>query len=268
MPAAAPSASALERVVRRDRVIVATALTAVAAIAWAYLLHMASGMGGSTMDASMADMSTPQMQPWSGLELLLLFAMWAIMMIAMMLPSSAPMILLFAAIVRRRQELARPSTPTAVFVAGYLLVWIGFSAGAALAQLGLHHASLLSPAMVITSPLVGGLLLVAAGAYQWMPIKYVCLSRCRSPLGFFGSEWREGWSGALTMGLRHGFFCLGCCWALMALLFVAGVMNLLWVAVLAGIVLLEKIAPSGALLGRIAGVLFAAWGIRVIAAAL
>ncbi len=272
MSAAASGTSALERFVRRDRAVAAAALAAVTAIAWGYLLHTASGMRGSPHGemagvagmAGMAGMAMPQLKSWSVLQPLLLFAMWAIMMVAMMLPSAAPVILLFAGVTRTRHERASPSAPTAVFVAGYLMVWTAFSAAAALAQVGLHHASLLSPNMSTTSPVVGGLLLVVAGAYQWMPMKYACLSRCRSPLGFFGTEWREGHRGALVMGLRHGLFCLGCCWALMALLFVAGVMNLLWVAVLGALVLLEKLAPKGPLVGRVAGVVFATWGVRLI----
>ncbi|HVE79080.1 MAG TPA: DUF2182 domain-containing protein [Gemmatimonadaceae bacterium] len=263
--------SALERLVRRDRIAVAAALATVAAIAWGYLLHLMSGMTGAPSEGAMPDMpdmAMPEMGAWSALELLLLFAMWTVMMVGMMLPSAAPMILLFAAVTRRRRERASPAAPTAVFAAGYLLVWTGFSALAALAQLGLHHAALLSTAMASTSPILGGLLLVTAGVYQWMPTKYACLSRCRSPIGFLGSEWREGRLGALVMGARHGLFCLGCCWALMSLLFVAGVMNLLWVAAIAAIVLLEKVAPRGVIVGRAAGVLFAAWGVYLIAGAL
>jgi len=259
--------AALERVLQRDRVVVGAALAATTLIAWAYLFRMASSMGGSMAGATMAGMAMPQTGSWSALQPLLLFAMWAIMMVAMMLPSAAPMILLFAGVTRRRHERAAFAVPTAVFVAGYLAVWTGFSAAAALAQSGLHHAALLSPAMATRSPIVGGLLLVLAGVYQWTPVKYVCLSHCRSPVGFFGSEWREGRLGAFTMGARHGLFCLGCCWALMALLFVAGVMNLLWVATLAAIVLLEKAVPRGPLVARAAGVLLAACGVGLIATA-
>jgi predicted metal-binding membrane protein len=260
--------------VRRDRAIIAAALVGVAAIAWGYLLHLGSGMSGAAASDAMPampdmpDMAMPQTSAWTTLEALLLFAMWAVMMVAMMLPAAAPMILLFATVTRRRRERASPAAPTTVFAGGYLLVWTAFSAVAALTQLGLHRAALLSPAMAATSSMVGGVLLLAAGAYQWTPIKYACLSRCRSPIGFLGSEWREGRWGALVMGLRHGLFCLGCCWALMALLFVAGVMNLVWVAAIAALALVEKLAPVGAVVGRAAGVIFAAWGIYLIAAAL
>jgi len=248
--------------VRRDRAVAAAALLSLAAVAWVSLLRMRAGMGGPAagMDAAMPGVSMPGMHPWAALDLLLLFLMWATMMVAMMLPSAAPMILLVATIHRRRRERASPAAPTAVFAAGYLVVWIGFSAAAALTQVVLHRAALLSPGMASTSPIFGGVVLIAAGAYQWLPAKSACLSRCRSPLGFLGSEWREGSAGAVVMGLRHGLFCLGCCWALMALLFVAGVMNLLWVAAIAGLVLVEKVTRAGPWVGKLAGLVLVAWG--------
>lgn len=267
MTVPAPGSSTLERLVRHDRAIVAIALAAIATVAWVYLVHMAWEMTDPAMDAmrNMPDMAMPRMQPWHPLQPLLLLAMWVVMMVAMMLPSAAPMILLFASITRHRNERMAPATPTAVFAAGYLLVWTAFSAIAVLAQLALHRASLLSPAMATTSPFVGGTLLLSAGIYQWLPVKHACLGHCRSPIGFLGSEWREGRRGALVMGARHGLFCLGCCWALMGLLFVAGVMNLVWVAALAVIVLLEKLTPRGPTVGRAAGVGLGVWGILVIA---
>jgi predicted metal-binding membrane protein len=247
----------VERLLRRDRAVAAIALLAATALAWASLFRMQSGMG--TMEAG--GMAMPSMQDWSFLELLLLFVMWATMMVAMMLPSAAPTILLVASVLRRRRERASPAASTAVFVAGYLLVWTGFGAAAALTQWGLHQAALLSPAMASTSPVLGGILLIVAGVYQWLPLKSACLGRCRSPLEFLGSEWREGSGGALVMGARHGLFCLGCCWALMTLLFVAGVMNLLWVAAIAALVLVEKVVPAGVWLGRVAGLTLAGWGL-------
>ena len=263
--------SGLERLVRRDRAIVAAALAAVAASAWAYLLSTDMGMAGHAMSEPMPDMPDmpgmvmPQAEPWSAAEPLALFVMWLVMMVAMMVPSAAPIILLFASTMRRRRERASPWVPTGVFAAGYILIWVGFSAAAAALQMALHRASLLSPAMSATSPIAGGVVLIAAGLYQWLPVKNICLSHCRSPLGFFTTDWREGWSGAIAMGVRHGLFCLGCCWALMALLFVAGVMNLLWVAALSAIVLLEKVAPKGQAIARAAGVGFIVVGIVMIA---
>ena len=234
----------------------AIGLLAATALAWISLFRMHAGMG--TMHAGM---TMPGMQSWSPLEPLLLLLMWATMMVAMMLPSAAPTILLVASVLRRRREHASPAAPTAVFVAGYLLVWTGFSAAAALAQWGLHQAALLSPAMASTSPMLGGMLLLVAGVYQLLPVKTACLHHCRSPLGFLSSHWREGTGGALAMGVRHGLYCLGCGWALMTLLFVAGVMNLLWVAAIAALVLVEKVVPAGPWVGRIAGLTLAGWGL-------
>jgi predicted metal-binding membrane protein len=183
----------------------------------------------------------------------------------MMTPAAAPMILTFATIHRRRTAEGRPTVPTAIFVLGYLVVWTIYSVVAAVAQAGLHAAALLSPAMAATSPLLAGGLLVAAGVFQWTPLKHACLSACRSPLSFLMTGWREGRGGAFVMGLRHGLYCLGCCWALMALLFVAGVMNLLWVAAIAVAVLVEKVVPRGDLVGRLASVALVAAGVWLVA---
>ena len=198
-------------------------------------------------------MAMPHMQAWGATEVLLTWVMWAVMLVAMMPPSAAPMILMFATVNRRHRGQQGPVVPTTVFLLGYLLVWGGFSVVATLAQWGLHTAALLSPMMVSTSPMLGGLLLLAAGIFQWTPLKSTCLTQCRSPLGFLMTEWREGAWGALLMGLRHGRYCVGCCWVLMALLFVAGVMNLLWVAAIAAFVLVEKVLPRGELVGRVVG---------------
>jgi predicted metal-binding membrane protein len=240
-------------VLRRDRIIVLAGLISVAALAWAYTVYLAHDMGNMHMGMGMG-MAMPKMQSWSLMDFVSMFLMWAVMMVAMMVPTAAPMILIFANVNRKRQEQERPYVPTAVFLSGYLLVWIGFSVLATLAQWGLHEAALLSPMMVSTSPILGGILLLAAGIFQWTPLKYACLKHCRSPLSFLMTDWREGYRGALIMGLKHGSYCTGCCWFLMALLFVAGVMNLLWVATITAFVLVEKAVPRGDLVGRIAGV--------------
>lgn len=195
--------------------------------------------------------------------LLFLFGMWSVMMVAMMLPSATPMILLVGAVARRRGA-AGPAVHTGLFTAGYFLLWIGFSAVAALAQWLLHRAALLTPAMASASPVLSGLVLLTAGVYQWLPLKRACLGHCRSPLHFLGAEWREGRAGALRMGARHGLFCVGCCWATMTLLFVGGVMRLPWIVALAALVLLEKLGPRGATLARAAGVVFAGWGLYLL----
>jgi predicted metal-binding membrane protein len=251
----------LETVLRRERLIVGGCLAFMVLVAWAYLFRS---------KAEMADMSMPGMvmirpQEWDVTSVLLLFAMWAVMMVAMMLPSAAPMILAFLTVNHRRQMTARPLPPVGIFVFGYLVVWTAFSAAATLAQWGLHKAALLSPAMEATSPVLNGGLLVAAGVFQLTPLKRACLKGCRSPLTFLMSEWREGTAGAFEMGLRHGSFCLGCCWALMALLFVAGVMNLLWVALIALFVMAEKILARGELLGRVTGLALVTGGVVLVA---
>lgn len=211
-------------------------------------------------------MSGPDAGPWAGATLLPLFLMWAEMMVAMMLPSATPMILTVAKVQRNRREQERPFVATGIFVFGYLVVWTGFSAFAALMQWILHAKALLSPMMVGTSPLLGGGLLIAAGIFQWSPLKNACLAGCCSPLKFLMADWREGKCGAFTMGLRHGVHCMGCCWFLMLLLFVAGVMNVWWIAVITILVLIEKVVPRGLFFGKIAGILFAGWGLWLVLA--
>ena len=250
-------------VLKRDRIIVLCGLAALVALSWAYISYLARDMRNMDMEMAM-----PQTQAWGVADFALMFVMWAVMMVAMMTPSAAPMILTFAGANRRRRERQSPYTPTAVFLSGYLVVWASFSVLATAAQWGLHAASLLSPMMASTSSILGGVLLLAAGIYQWTPLKYACLRHCRSPLGFILNEWREGTWGAFLMGLKHGGYCVGCCWFLMVLLFVAGVMNLLWVAAIAGFVLLEKVVPAGYLVGRIAGVMLVGWGALVISGVL
>jgi predicted metal-binding membrane protein len=254
-----------ENVLRRDRIIVLSGLAAITALCWVYVLSLTADMRNMEMGAEMA---MPRMQAWGVADFGLTFGMWAVMMVAMMTPSAAPMILMFAHVNRRRREQQVPYVPTSVFLLGYLLVWAAFAVLATLAQWGLHAASLLSPMMISTTPVLGGVLLLVAGIYQWTPLKHACLSKCRSPLGFVLNEWREGRWGAFLMGLKHGGYCTGCCWSLMALLFVAGVMNLLWVAAIAGFILLEKVAPAGDRLGRVAGVVLVGWGVWVVAGVL
>ena len=245
---------------RGEYLAVVTGLFGVTALAWAYLVQMAAGM-----DSMNIHMAMPHMQTWGAADILMLFLMWAVMMVGMMLPTALPMTLVFTTVHRERRKRGGSAVPTGVFVLGYVAVWTLFSALAALLQWGLHDAALLSPMMVSTSALFGGGLFIAAGVFQWTPLKSVCLDHCRTPLGFLMTEWREGYRGAWVMGLRHGLFCTGCCWVLMALLFVGGVMNLLWVAAIAAFVLVEKVAPAGALLGRLSGVLMAGFGLWMIA---
>lgn len=260
MSTAAAGPDLLRSALRRDRVIVAAGLVGVAALAWAYIIHMGRPMSPH------AAMAMPMPGDAAAPELGWLVPMWIVMMVAMMVPSAAPTILLFAGVARRRRANGVSTASAAVFSLGYLLVWAVYAMIAAVGQWKLHRLALLSPAMVSASPWLGGGLLIGAGLYQWLPVKDACLSQCRSPLGFLSAEWREGTRGALVMGIRHGTFCVGCCGLLMALLFVAGVMNLLWVAAIAVFVLAEKLGPNGRGLGRVTGLLMIGWGIWVIAA--
>lgn len=209
-------------------------------------------------------MAAPALQSWSWNELLPLFMMWAVMMVAMMLPSAAPVILLFSRIAASRAARGSRYASVAFFATGYLVAWWGFSAVAALLQWWLHSAAILSADMRTVSPIAGAGILIAAGVYQWLPVKQACLSHCRSPLGFLSSSWREGRLGAVVMGIVHGAFCVGCCWMLMALLFAAGVMNLAWVAALSLIVLLEKLAPAGPAIARLGGVVLIIIGLAIV----
>lgn len=255
----------MDSILKRDRLIVIVVLAATILVAWGYMVREAHAMSvtGACCCAGMT-MSGPDTQPWAASTLLPLFLMWTEMMIAMMLPSATPMILTFAKVQRNRREQQRPFVATGIFVLSYLAVWTGFSVLAAVMQWMLHAKALLSPAMVSTSPVMAGGLLIAAGAFQWTPLKNACLAGCCSPLSSLMTGWREGKWGAFTMGLRHGIHCMGCCWFLMLLLFVAGVMNIWWIAVITILVLVEKTAARGLLLGRIAGVLFAAWGLWLV----
>ena len=239
----------IRRVLRHERWLVLAGVVAVAGLAWLDLWRRARGM---------MDMAMPEMEPWSVTELGAIVLMWLVMMIAMMLPSAAPMLLLYAATQRERTH-AGAAPPVVAFAAGYLLVWAGFSVAAGVLQAALQERMLLSSNLGVTSARFGAAILALAGVYQLTPLKNACLARCQSPLGFLLGRWRDGARGALAMGLRHGAYCLGCCWALMALLFVVGVMNLAWVAALAVFVLIEKVLARGAWVSWVGGVVLLAW---------
>jgi predicted metal-binding membrane protein len=248
---------------RRDRLVISSCLALITALAWSYLVYLDRQMSAAMAhDRMMAEMGMTMDMPWHAVDVVFTFAMWAVMMVGMMAPSAAPVLLLFAAIHRGH---GGPHPPRVVFAfgAGYLLVWTAFSAGAALAQWGLHHAAMLSSAMTTSSAQLSGAILIAAGVYQLTPFKSACLTHCRSPLGFLMSHWRDGLAGALRMGIAHGTYCLGCCWALMSLLFVVGVMNLVWVAAIAIFVLVEKAGPAGVFVARGAGVAMVVAGVMV-----
>ncbi|MDF2235297.1 DUF2182 domain-containing protein [Albimonas sp. CAU 1670] len=234
----------------------------VAAGAWAWLALMIGDMSRIPGFSPMAMMAP---QPVSGAMLWGLFVMWAVMMAAMMLPTAAPMLVAFA----RMQGAGKAGSwaPVAGFAGGYLAVWSGFSLGAALLQAALTDLALMSPMMMTAAAPVSGAILIAAGLYQFTPFKHACLRLCRSPMSFLMTRWREGVGGALRMGLSHGAWCLGCCWALMLALFAVGVMNTAWIVGIAAYVLLEKLVPRSLLLSRLSGAGLLGAGLWLVAGA-
>ena len=244
----------IEAALRHDRLAIVGALGLVTLLAWGYLLS------GAGMDMPSMDVNMVMPMDWTPLYTLVMFFMWWIMMTAMMLPSAAPMILLFALVNRRSRGQGAPFVPTAVFASGYLIAWGGFSLAATLLQWWLEQAGWLTMAMASANPWLSGVLLIAAGIYQLSPLKHACLRHCRGPIDFITRYWRPGHAGALRMGLEHGAFCVGCCWVVMGLLFYGGVMNLYWIVGLAVLVLVEKVLPADHRLGNISGVGFLFWG--------
>ena len=238
----------------RDQLTVLASLVVLAILSWIYIVHLAGHMPVGAQGPSAEPMNgmpmpgmatgSPASQPSGTASLALGALMWFAMMIGMMLPSAAPMLMLYAHVQRRRAG-ASPLLRTALFGLGYLVVWAGFSLAAAAFQEALARTALLTPGLTLASTLIGGATLVAAGLYELTPLKQSCLAHCRGPVAFIAGHWRAGASGAVRMGLDHGFYCLGCCWALMLLLFVGGVMNLLWIAALACLVLIQKLLPAG-----------------------
>jgi predicted metal-binding membrane protein len=251
----------IKRLLRRDRAIVGIALLILILLAWLYVGRLATSVQVAGMDMTGTRMvsagsrmvMTSRLQPWSGAEFAFMFLMWAVMMVAMMLPSATPMVLHYARVGRAADLDAKLFGPTGWFAAGYLLVWFGFAFAATGAQWALERAALLTP-MASTSNVVGGILLIMAGLYQWSPLKDICLAHCQAPLLFIQScgGFRRNVLGALEIGILHGVYCVGCCWVLMTLLFVGGVMNVLWIAAIATLVLVEK-TVGGHLVSRAVG---------------
>jgi predicted metal-binding membrane protein len=239
-----------------DRVLLYAELAVLSTLAWLYLVRMPmTPQDLGALGARMLSVLPPRVA-----DLWLTFMMWAVMMVAMMLPSTVPMVMAYARIASARS--GRPTLGAWLFACGYLAVWTLFSAAATALQFALALSSLLSNALV-TTPLVSAALLVVAGIYQLTPLKEACLGRCQSPIGFFMTHWRDGTAGAFRMGLSHGAFCVGCCWMLMALLFVAGVMNLAWVAAITAFVLLEKATPWGRAIANLSGIVLIAGALVV-----
>jgi predicted metal-binding membrane protein len=285
-----PADTALESLLRRDRVIVAASLAALTVIAWTYTLWLAAAMNidgmsmsGPGMGADMRmdpamEMDGMEMEagaalslgtvlgisprPWSSVEAGVTLTMWVVMMVGMMLPSATPMILLYARVGRQSRKEGKPFAATGFFAGGYLLAWVGFALAATLGQ-WLMEGTLLSTALASASRIFSGAVLIVAGLYQWTPLKDACLSQCQAPIVFLQRHggFRRDPAGAVGLGLRHGLYCIGCCWALMTLLFVGGIMNVLWIAAIAIFVLAEKVFFPGRLLSRIAGTLLIAAGL-------
>ena len=241
----------LEVALRHDRAPMAVIVILVPVVSWTWIVLMARDMYGP-MTGSSAWMMT---SVWDARHVFLLWAMWAVMMAGMMLPSAWPTLLLYGAVARRRGREPEVARQIYALAAGYLIVWSLFSVLATALQRLLASLLVLSPMMELTSPVAGAMTLLVAGVFQLTPLKHACLRTCQSPLGFLMRRWRRGGAGALRMGLEHGLYCLGCCWALMLLLFVGGVMNLVVIAALTAFVAVEKLSPFGAQSARVSGAL-------------
>lgn len=244
----------LEKALRHDRYVVVLALLAITALAWVYLLRLAADNAMPGMDADDMSILMPP-RAWTPADIGFVLLMWVVMMVGMMTPSVAPMILLYARVGRQAALQGQPFAATGWFAAGYFLAWVGFSVVATFMQWLLERQALLSPMMTSTSNYFNGIILVAIGVYQWTPWKYACLAQCQAPLPFIQRHggFRPEAMRALRLGIVHGAYCVGCCWALMALLFVGGVMNTLWIAGIALLVLAEKALSAGRFIPRLAG---------------
>ena len=243
----------------RDNLLIFSALAGVIALAWGYLYYLALDM--SSMDMSAMNMRGMEMdavasiRAWSAIDFSLMFLMWAVMMVGMMVPTAMRAVLIYASIAKRASGQGSPVAATYWFVVGYVLVWTAFSIAATIIQGALDSWGLLSPMMVSASASLGAAILITAGIYQLTPWKDVCLKHCQSPAMYLATRFKPGVGGAVGLGARHGIYCLGCCWALMALLFLGGVMNLLWIAAITGFVLAEKLLPPKLQLARVSGIM-------------
>ena len=262
-------ASVTERLLRRDKAVLLSAIGVLFALAGLYTVY-GIGMNMTALEMTsmrgMKDMPGPRAPgAWSFGYTTLVFMMWWVMMMAMMLPSVTPTVLLYASLLRHSGKASQVPLTSSAFLAGYLTIWAVFSALATLSQWALEKAGLVSASMMTlidTAP--GALVLIAAGVFQFTPLKAACLDHCRSPAEFITQRRREGSVGAFAMGLEHGSYCLGCCWFLMALLFVGGIMNLFWIVGLTAFVAIEKLTPFGEVFSRVAGAALILWGALIL----
>jgi len=255
--------SSVENILGRERVITALGIVAVVALSWAYL-WTGAGIGMSALEMTAVALFPHRLADGGGgmdPSLPTVILMWWVMMIAMMTPSAAPLVLLYRRVLRYHDSVeARTVTPSMFLLAGYLTAWLAFSICAASLQKVLQPTGLISEMMLWSkSAPLSAIVLAAAGVYQFSPLKHACLTQCRSPVNFLTAHWRPGVAGSFLLGMRHGIYCVGCCWLLMALLFVGGIMNLVWIAALSLIVFMEKILPGGERVGRVLGVVLIAW---------
>ena len=257
-------------VLRRDRAVIVLAVALLTALVWGYLLWLSAGldmdgmdMTGLRMIPSGMGLMMPTDMPWRAMEFAFVFAMWIVMMVGMMTPSAAPMFLMYARIGRQTEARGRPLGATVWFAVGYFLVWIAFALFATLVQWALERTALLDFTMATTDNVLGGLVFVAAGLYQWTRLNDLCLAECQRPFEFVMRHggYRRDASGCIALGFRHGAYCVGCCWALMALLLVGGVMNVLWIVLLALLAFLERVTSMGRLIVRLAGIVLVAGGV-------
>jgi len=242
----------------KEHFLILIALVLLSSLAWTGTVYQAGSMGLGMITCSMT-MGTP----FSVGNALLYVLLWGVMMVAMMFPAIVPVVGLFSTIAGRKREQGVPFTPAWVFVAGYLVLWTLAGGVGYTVDLAIQSLPEVFPALRTYGLVIGGLTLIAAGVYQLTPLKYLCLSQCRSPMGFLLTSWRDGALGAFRMGLHHGAYCLGCCWSLMAVLFVVGTMNLVWMGILSMVIFVEKIVPHGVEMGKATGLALIALGLAM-----
>jgi len=259
-PLKAP-ANTLESILRKDRILLIGGFFVICLLSWAYIIYLVRQMNPMNMNALFFAM--PMTPAWTAVDFILLFLMWVVMMIAMMMPSVAPLILLYAMVNRQKKQRQSPFVPAGYLLGGYFLVWTLFSLLATILQWGLQQITWLNPDMIITNKILGSIILIGAGLFQFTSLKQSCLRYCRTPVDFLHRHWKENKMGALKMGIENGAYCLGCCWVLMLLLFVCGIMNILWIALISAFVLIEKLLPSK-WVSFIAGAALIAYGIIVL----